>query len=137
MKEINAYLNFDGNCHEAMTFYQRCLGGKLDVMTFKDAPMDSPPGAESRVMHAHLASGSAILMASDTMPGMPFQQGNNVYLNINCDEPAEVDRLCAALADGGRITMAPDNAFWGSRFAMLTDRFGVNWMLNAELPKQG
>lgn len=138
MKEINPYLNFDGDCRAAMTFYQQCLGGELEVMTFGDAPgMDSPTEAKERVMHARLASGAGVIMASDTMPGTPHQPGNNVHLSINCEAPGDVDRLHAALAEGGRSVMAPQDTFWGARFAMLTDRFGINWMLNAELARHG
>ena len=82
MKEMNSYLTFDGNAREAMEFYKTCLGGELAVMTFADSPMkaQTPPGAEKRVMHARLKNGATVLMASDTMPGMPFHQGNNFSL---------------------------------------------------------
>jgi PhnB protein len=137
MKEITPYLNFDGNCREAMTFYQKCLGGELFVMTFGEGEFDSPPEAKDRLIHARLAKGSTVLMASDTMPGMSFQPGNNVWLNIVCDSDAEVEALYGALVKGGEGSMPPHDAFWGARFAMLTDRFGVRWMFNHEHAKQG
>jgi PhnB protein len=130
MKVITPYLNFDGDCREAMTFYRECLGGELYTMGFGEAEFESPPEAKDRLIHAHLSGGSMSLMASDTMPGSPFIPGNNVWLNIVCDSDEEVDRLFAALGAGGREVMAPQDAFWGSRFAMLTDRFGNNWMFN-------
>ena len=83
MKALNTYLNFDGNAREAMEFYKICLGAKLDIMTFGDSPMQAPPGSEKRVMHARLTKGPLSLMASDTMPGMPFQHGNNFSLAID------------------------------------------------------
>ena len=69
MKDLTAYLNFDGNCRQAMKFYERCLGGELHLMPFSEVPGDHPKEAKDRIMHARLAKGSASLMASDTMPG--------------------------------------------------------------------
>ena len=79
--------------------------------------------------------GSALLMASDTMPGMPFQQGNNFSVNINCESLEEIERFFTALSENGKVTMPLHDAFWGARFGMLTDQFGVNWMFNFEKPK--
>lgn len=136
MKEITAYLNFDGNCREAMTFYQQCLGGELFVMTFGEGEFESAPEDKDRLIHARLANGPTVIMSSDTMPGMPFHPGNNVWLSLNCDSVDEVQKTYDALGHGGREIMAPHDSFWGARFAMLTDRFGINWMLSHELPKQ-
>ena len=136
MRNLVVYLNFDGNTREVMTFYQRCLGGKLNVTSFKDAKMDVPKGAEDRVVHANLMrEGGAFLMASDTMPGMPYKQGTNFTINIECDSVAEEEKLFAALGEGGKVTMPLQDTFWNSHFGMLTDRFGVNWMFNCELKK--
>ena len=135
MKQINAYLNFDGNCREAMKFYARCLEAELHEMPFSEMPGGAPKGTEGRVMHAALMKGSDILlMASDTMqPGL--QRGNNFWLNANCETPDEIERLFTGLGEGGTIRMPLHDAFWGSRFGMLTDRFGINWMFNCELKK--
>jgi PhnB protein len=135
MKGITPYLIFDGNCHEAMTFYQQHLGGELYTMTYGEGAPDSPPEVKDRLIHARLAREALVLMASDNRPGMPYQQGNDVWLSLECESIEEVETLYTALADGGREGMAPHDAFWGARFAMLTDRFGINWMLNYELPK--
>ena len=137
MKAITAYLNFDGKTREAMTFYQKILGGNLNIQTFGDVKAPGPPGSENRVIHAGLMSDSARLMASDTMPGMPFIQGNNVHLNIDCDNVAEIERLFAGFSEGGQVTMPLQDQFWGARFGMLIDKFGVHWMFNCELPKKG
>lgn len=135
MKEITPYLNFDGNCREAMTFYQQCLGGELNITTFGESGFDSPGETRDRLMHARLTGGSTLLMASDTMPGMQYQQGNNVWLSLACESAEEVDKLYPVLSDGGKGTMAPNDPFWGGRFAMLTDRFGVHWMLSHEVAR--
>ena len=134
MKGLTPYLVFDGSCREAMEFYQQTLGGELQTMRFDQGSFDSPPEAKDRLVHAHLSRGAFVLMASDTMPGMPYSQGNNAWLNLACDTPDELETLYSALSSGGREGMAPHDSFWGDRFAMLTDRFGVHWMLNAPVP---
>ena len=137
MKAIVAYLNFDGNCREAMKFYQRCLGGELSIMPFSEAPGDFPKEAKDRVMHARVTKdGTALLMASDTMPGSNFVQGTNFSISIDCQSAEETDRLFTAFSEKGKITMPLQDAFWGARFGMLRDQFGINWMFNFEKPKQ-
>ena len=133
MRQINAYLNFDGNCRDAMSFYAQCFGANLDVMPFSEMPGTRPEGTEHRVMHAAISKGgSVLLMASDTAPG-DFTQGNNFWLNVQCDTTDELERLFTVLGEGGAVKMPLHDAFWGSRFGMLTDRYGVNWMFNCEL----
>ena len=135
MKGLIPYLNFDGDAKEAMEFYAKCLDANVDIQTFKDASFPAPPGAENRVIHARLTKGGAVLMASDTQPGTPFTKGNNLWVNIDCDSVEEQDRMFNGLAEGGQVLMALENQFWGARFGMLSDKYGVNWMLNCELPK--
>jgi PhnB protein len=135
MKDLTAYLNFDGNCRQAMKFYERCLGGELYMMPLSETPGDHPKEAKDRIMHARLAKGSASLMASDTMPGMPFTPGNNVSLAIGCESLQETEKLFAALGENGKVTMPLQDTFWGARFGMLIDQFGIHWMFNFEKPK--
>ena len=135
MKELVTYLNFNGNCRDAMKFYERCLGGELQMMPFSEVPGDHPPEAKNRIIHARLTNGSAVLMASDTMPGMPFQQGNNFAISVHCQSQDELERFFTALGDNGKVTMPLQDTFWGARFGMLTDQFGINWMFNFEKPK--
>ncbi|MDB4913799.1 MAG: hypothetical protein JWM95_1443 [Gemmatimonadetes bacterium] len=134
MKAFIPYLNFDGNTREAMEFYAKCLDAQLEVQTFGDVKAPHP-GAEDRVMHARLTRGSAVLLASDPMPGMPITVGNNVWITQDCESVEEIDRLFVAFGEGGTVIMKLDNTFWGARFGMLTDKFGINWMFNCELPK--
>ncbi len=135
MNSLTTYLTFDGNCHPAMKFYQQCLGAELVEMSFADMPGDVPPDAKNRIMHAKLTVGKdTILMASDTMPGMPFTAGNNFSISIDCKTLEEIERLFKALAEHGKVTMALHDAFWGARFGMLTDQFGIHWMFNLEQP---
>jgi len=135
MKQINVYLTFDGNCGEAMTFYAAALGAEVELMKFVDMP-NCPAGAGDRIMHSRVFKGVALLMASDTMPGMPFQLGNNSSVSVDCESAAEVDQFSAALGVGGKMTMPPQDMFWGAYFAMLTDKFGIPWMFNFDKSKK-
>lgn len=135
MKALTTFLGFDGNCREAMEFYKQCLGGELFLMPYSDAPVDTPKDAKDRILHSTLKSGSTELMAADTTPGMACKQGNNFSICITPESLEETERLFAALGEKGQITMALQDTFWGARFGMLTDRFGIQWMFNFALPK--
>lgn len=126
-QKLNPYLNFDGNCAEAMQFYASVFGTELKMMRFSEAPMPAAPGTENRVMHASLPISDGALMASDTMPGMPLNQGSNVHLCVEFSDANEQTRVFEALAAGGSVTMPLAQQFFG-RFGMLTDRFGIRWM---------
>jgi PhnB protein len=136
MKAINPYLNFNGNCREAMTFYSKAVGGELIMQSYSDAGM-SKPGVEDRVIHARLSSGGAatVIMASDTPADQPATFGDNNWVCVDCDDNDEQDRMFKALSDGGIVVMPLDVMFWGARFGMLKDKFGVCWMFNAEQKK--
>jgi PhnB protein len=142
MKGINAYLIFDGNCRQAMQFYAKNLGAKLDVMPFSAAPCPEgqpappiPAEAKDRVMHARLVAGPVELMASDNMPGMPFVQGNNFWVSLQCDSVPEIEKLYNAFSEKAKIVQPLQKTFWAERFGMLTDQFGVNWMFNLYAPQ--
>ena len=131
---VQAYLFFDGRCEEALGFYQRALGAELEMMMrFKDAPPPSspgmmPPGSEDKVMHASFRIGDTTVMASDgRCLGKPSFQG--FALSITVANEAQADRTFAALADGGQVQMPLGKTFFSPRFGMLTDRFGVSWMV--------
>ena len=133
MKATNIYLTFDGNCREAMTFYGKCLGAEPGFTTFAEGPSEvaaMAKGAGERILHTELHSGPVVLMASDLMAGMRFHPGNNFSISLSCDSLAEMERVFAALGEGGAVRMAMHDAFWGGKFGMLVDRFGVSWMLS-------
>lgn len=136
MKELTTYLTFDGNCRDAMEFYKKCLDAQLYLMPFSEAPGEVPEGAKDRIIHAKLTKGAAVLMASDTMPGMPFQQGNNFSVSVSCESLQEIERLFTAIGVNGKVTMQLQDTFWGARFGMLTDQFGIHWMFNFEHPEK-
>jgi PhnB protein len=133
--QVQPYLFFNGRCEEAIEFYRRALGAKVDtLMRYKESPDPPPPdmvppGSENKVMHASLRVGDTTVMASDgSCSGQLGFQGFS--LAIAAATPAEADRLFAALADGGQVQMPLTKTFWSPRFGMLTDRFGVGWMIN-------
>lgn len=139
MKGIHVYLNFNGNCREAMTFYADALGGELHLMTFGETKQGDAKDSE-RIMHARLTVGSAVVMASDTrssdtMSGMPFTRGNDFFVSVDCENAEEEERFFTGLSKGGKVIMPLQDMFWGARFGMLTDKFGVQWMFNFDKPK--
>ena len=139
MKGSNTYLNFDGKCREAMTFYGRCLETEANFTPFSAGPAEisaMAKGALDRILHAELSTGSVTLMASDTLPGMPFHQGNNFSICLDCESQAEMERVFTALGENGEITMPMQEAFWGGRFGMLTDQFGISWMFSFRAASQ-
>src|SRR5215469_8868150 len=141
MKATITYLNFDGNCRAAMEFYAKALGAELTIMSFADMPGGASgkmEAAKDRIMHARLMKKGlpyAILMASDIMPGMPYQQGTNFSVSVGCDSLDEIKKLFAAMGEGGTITMPLQDQFWGAHFGMLKDKFGIHWMFDYEYPK--
>ena len=136
--KVEAYLFFSGRCEEAIEFYQKALGAKVEMlMRFKESPDPMPPGMippgwESKVMHASLRIGETIVMASDGCGGKPGEKPGFEGFSLSLAVPpeAEADRAFAALAEGGNVTMPLDKTFWSPRFGMLQDRFGVGWMVN-------
>jgi PhnB protein len=132
--QFTPYLNFDGNCREAFTFYADLFGGEiLMLQTFGDSPMPEEMcrGREDKVMHARLQIGEQFLMASDD-PSESFNKMRGMNIAINVDSPEEAERFYRALSKDGQIQMPLEKTFWARSFAMLTDRFGTPWMINCE-----
>lgn len=134
IKEIVTYLNFDGRCEEAIEFYKKTLGAQVEfMMRFKDNPEPPPPGqqtpgVENKIMHASLRIGNTPLMVSDgRCTGKTAFQGSTLAIRVPTE--GDADRVFAALADGGKVTMPLEKTFFSPRFGMLTDRFGVGWMV--------
>ena len=130
--EIDPYLTLEGNCEAAFKFYERCLGGEIIMMmTHAGSPMAArtPHDWLDKVMHARLKVGDKLLMGSDSPPGQYTPpSGFNIIITLN--NIAEAERIFAALAEGGGIRMPLQQTFWAARFGMLTDRFGIPWMIN-------
>ena len=135
MPKIDAYLAFDGNCAEAMRFYERVLGGKLEAL-FKngDTPAAEhvPPEARDRIMHAYLTFPGGSLMAGDSMPGDGYDGMRGFSLALQYDDTNEAKRVFDALADGGKVTMPWSPTFWAEAFGMATDKYGTPWIVNGK-----
>jgi PhnB protein len=139
MATLNPYLNFDGTAAEAMAFYQSVLGGEVDSSSFSEYGMgDQPDQADEadKVMHSVLRTPSGfVLMAADVPQGMPYEVGSNVWVSISGDDEDQLRAWFEALAEGGSVSAPFEPAPWGDVFGMLTDRFGINWMLDAAAKK--
>ncbi len=138
MASINPYLNFGGNCEEAFEFYKSVFGGEFqDFQRFKDMPDDSgmPADESEYVMHVSLPIGKdTYLMGSDNPSSMgKITNGNNYHVSIQSDSDQETDRLYQGLSAGGQVTMPLEKTFWGARFAMFVDKFGIQWMINQDV----
>ncbi len=129
---INSYLTFNGNCREAMTFYEECLGGELMLQTIGESPLaeQMPPKMKDCILHATLTTEGFILMASDMTPETGLVKGNAVSLMLNCSSEAEINTLFKALSEGCTVKHPLETTFWGALFGDLIDKFGNNWILN-------
>lgn len=131
---INAYLNFNGRCEEAFKFYEQALGGKIQMMSrFEDFPMAQQMPAEMRgkILHAQILIGDTLIMGSDPPPDR-FSPQKGFALSLQVKTGAEAERLFHALAENAQIGMPMGKTFFAERFGMLTDRFGVPWMIVCE-----
>ena len=136
--QMNNYLYFDGQCEAAFKFYEKCLGGKIEaMMTHEGTPAASNVPAEwlKKILHARLVVGDAVLMASDAPPEH-YSKPQGFSINIGVTDPGEADRLFRALSEGGNVTMPIAETFWAVRFGMLTDKFGIPWMVNCEKARE-
>ena len=130
MKNLNPYLFFNGQCKAAMEFYNKNLGGELEIMTVGDAKQEIFKDAnQNLVMHSMLKTQNFQIMGSDNMEGTTVV-GDNVCIIIDCSSREELDRLFGALSKGGESVMKPSDTFWGAYFGSLTDQFGISWMFN-------
>ena len=131
---IQPYLFFNGRCDEAIEFYRKALGAEVEmIMRYKESPEPPkpgmlPPGFENKIMHSSLRMGDAVVMASDgCSTELPGFRGFSLSLTVPSE--AEAEKVFGALAKGGQVTMPLGKTFWSARFGMLTDQFGVEWMI--------
>ncbi len=134
---LNPYINFKDNAREAMEFYKSVFGGKLTQSTFKEfhAPVD--PSEENLIMHSTLEGDNGItFMASDTPKHMNYQPGKNVSMSLSGGGEEELKGYWEKLTNGATIEQALEKAPWGDTFGMLTDKFGIHWLVNITGKKQ-
>ena len=130
--QLTPYLNFNGQCEEAFKFYERALAGKITALvTFESMGSAGhlPEGWGKKIMHAHMTVGDQVLMGSDAPAGR-FEKPQGFSMSVQVDQPSEADRVFNALAEQGEVRMPLQKTDWAARFGMLTDQFGVPWMVN-------
>ena len=136
MTQAIAYLAFDGNCADAMRFYEKATGGKIEMMmSGADSPManDMPPEFRHRILHARLAlPGGGKFYAGDAPADVPYEGIKGVSITLDYDTVARAEQVFNALAEGGQVTMPMQPAFWAKKWGMLIDRFGCAWIVNGE-----
>lgn len=126
------YLNFDGNCEEALSLYAELLGGEMDFCTrFQGSPAQEyvPEHWRNKILHAQIQLGPWTLMACDSPPGM-YTKPQGMHVQIAVDSSEEAERIYGVLVQDGTITMKLERTFWAERFGMWVDRFGIPWMIN-------
>jgi PhnB protein len=132
--QVNPYLLFNGTCEEAFKFYEKCLGGKIDaMMKHGGSPMEAktPPEWLDKILHARMTVDGSALMGSDAPP-THYSKPQGYSVSISLKNPADGERIFKALSEGGTVTMPFQKTFWSPGFGMLTDRFGIPWMINCE-----
>lgn len=131
---LNPYLLFNGTCEEAFKFYEKCLGGKIEaMMTHAGTPAEShtPPEWLNKILHARMSVDGQILMASDAPPGH-YKEPHGFSVSLSMKSTVEGERIFNALGEGGKVAMPFQKTFWSPGFGMVTDRFGIPWMINCE-----
>ncbi|MGA7202615.1 MAG: VOC family protein [Candidatus Cybelea sp.] len=131
--QLEPYLFFHGRCEEALNFYKDCLHGEIvGINRFAGSPMESQVEAnfKDKVMHASFVAGDVKFMASDGQPGAEPDGEDDIALSLATKDAGEAERVLAALAQGGKVSMTVEEAFWGGKFGSLTDRFGIQWMVS-------
>lgn len=130
--QIYSYLTFNGNCREAMTFYKECLGGELTFQTVGEMSLATkmPKRMKDCILHAMLAKGALVLMASDMVGEEGLIRGNRVSLSLHCSSESEIRNCYTELSSGGLVNHALEENFSGALFGELTDKYGNHWILN-------
>jgi PhnB protein len=132
--QLNTYLVFNGQCEAAFKFYEKALGGKILAMfTHAGTPAAEqvPPEWLNKIMHVSLQAGDSILMGSDAPPDR-YQQPKGFSVNIAVEQVADAERIFHALSENGKVGMPIQKTFWAERWGMVTDQYGIPWMVNCE-----
>jgi len=129
---LNPYINFQGRAREAMEFYHKVLGGKLDLVAFDEQGRPKAAGPGDRIMHSHLEADGAVIMATDGSPEYPATVGDNIALALGGTDKERLTAAFNALAEGGMVKMPLAPQSWGSELGYLADRFGINWMVSID-----
>lgn len=135
VQKLNPYLQFNGNAAQAIELYERALGAKvMSLMRFGDVP-NTPPEDKDNVMHCTLQIGGGELMLSDGMKSGLASADNRLHVALHLDDDADAAKMFEDLSAGGKVTQPLVDTFWGAKFGMLVDAFGIQWMFNCEKKK--
>ncbi len=139
MTQINAYITFNGKCREAMTFYQECIGGELELQTVEGSAIEAqcPEAMKGQILHSALTKDPLLLMGTDMIGPEGYTKGTNMALSLNCSSEEEINLFFARLSEGGSVIHPLRVEFWGATFGVFNDRFGIRWMLNYDKKLQG
>jgi len=131
MARLNPYLNFNGKCREAMTFYQSCLGGELFMQKVAESPISAQMTSEmgANILHSTLTNNGLVMMGSDMM-GNQLKSGSSITLFLNCESKEEIDDVFGKLSEDGQVITPLHQSFWGATFGELTDKYGILWSFN-------
>ncbi len=131
--KLYPYLGFQGNCEEALNFYKEAFDGEIfQLGRYGESPMETAEEFKDKIMHARLKFGDTLIMFSDMMGEKDADAGNMISLSIECNSIDQLEKVFSKMSAGGKVTMPLQDQFWGARFGMLTDKFGIHWMFNCE-----
>ena len=130
------YLHFEGQAEEALNFYKNIFNGEITMVSrYGDAPMPVDDDWKSKLMHARLKFGNSMIYLSDGPKGYKSSKDGNVQLSVDVPDENKIEEVFNKMAEGGQVTMPLANQFWGAKFGMLKDKFGIGWMFNCEVKK--
>jgi PhnB protein len=139
MNKLSPYLMFNGNCEEAINFYKECFDGDIGYMgRYRDSSMDVAEDQKNKIMHVEFKFWAGSLMASDVAKGAEYTkeaQSSNIHLSLGFENLDDMKKTFATLSAGGQITLELKEQFWDSIFGMVTDQFGIQWMLSCQKQK--
>lgn len=131
------YITFNGRCEEAINYYEKHLGGKvIKMQRYGEAPVTASETWKDKVMHAVMDLQGLTIMFSDGTEGHEGNIGTNISIALDFDSEEQLEKAYNEMSDGGMVTMALQDTFWGARFGMCTDKFGMNWMFNYDKPEE-
>ena len=134
--KLNPYINFEGNAEESLNFYKAVLGGEIESLSrYADSPMPSDDDWKQKILHARFVFDGNLLMISDGFKGYKPSDKGGIQLSVEADSLEQLETLFSKMSEGGKVVYPLENMFWGARFGMLQDKFGINWMFNFDLKK--
>ena len=130
------YIHFGGNAREALDFYKNALNADIQQLgTYGESPMPSDEDYKDKVLHARFVFDGNMIMVSDVFKGQPVSTEGNIQLSVDVDDENKLNEVFNKMAEGGTVTMPLADQFWGAKFGMLKDKFGIGWMFNCEKKK--